>query len=190
MWAEITAVGTAGTPTFYTWKKKVPDSTGVLVDASPSVTGTYAYDVNNANSVRPGDVVWLRSEGLDESENTVYSFESLPCMQFAKVVAMYDEDGNSWTNFPTDYEYPTYCTAKSCDSAGNNVNATVDVWVNLNTKSDSPLGIITAADQIIAYVLGDGQNVLTDPNPDVTISGQAVVGRGCWLDWPRFRTDT
>jgi hypothetical protein len=102
-------------------------------------------------------------------------------LRFAKVVAMYDAAGEAWTDWPTDESYPAYCTAKSCNSAGSNVAAEADRWIGLNTNAESPNGIITEADQIIAYMPGDGAKVYGA----VTISGQAAFGFGCWLDYVR-----
>ena len=128
------------------------------------------------------DSVTINSPAPVRKITNVYS-DSAPVGLFAKVVLMYDAAGNTWSDWPTDSEYPAYCTAKTCDSGGNNVAATVDKWVGLNTLAASPNGIITAADQIIAYTPGDDAKAYGA----ITLSGQAVLGFGCWIDWARWR---
>lgn len=107
---------------------------------------------------------------------------------YAKVVSPNNTDHTGWTDWPTDAAYARYATAKSCTSAGGGVAGSVDVWVGLNDDVDAPNGLVTAADQIIAYVPGDGKTVIGTGETAITLSGQAVLGCGCWLDWPRFRT--
>ena len=104
-------------------------------------------------------------------------------MWTAKVVAMYDAGGSAWTDLPTDNEYPAYCTANPCVSDGSSVDTGTTIYVGLNTKADSPNGIITAAAQIIGYVTGDGVKAYATHK----LTGQAVLGFGCWIDWTRAR---
>ncbi len=103
-------------------------------------------------------------------------------LSYAKVVALFDASGNAWTDYPTDSEYPAYCTANPANADGSIVDTGRTIYIALNSKSDSPIGIITATNEICAYAPGgSAKSIATHP-----IAGQAVLGYGCWLDWVRM----
>ena len=113
-------------------------------------------------------------------------------MSFAYVASMYDDDSPTpsvWTDYPSDREYPSYCTGFPCDSAGNGRDINETLYIGLNTKTDSPGGIITAAGEIIAYLpIGDDAKTYGTDDSQITLDGQAVIGFGCWGDWQRLRS--
>jgi hypothetical protein len=57
------------------------------------------------------------------------------------------------------------------------------VYIGLNTNANSPIGIITGAGQVVAYIPGDGKRVYGS----ITLAGHALMGHGCWMDYARYR---
>jgi len=78
-------------------------------------------------------------------------------LSFAKVTAVKQPDNSAWTW--TDFAahgFPSHCEAHSCASDGSGVGSAT-IRILLNTVPPYPqVGVITAADNIIAYMPGDG----------------------------------
>lgn len=121
-WGEITDsdTNTAGTH-IYKWKMVLPGDDGSFSDRSPSVTGDYAYEANNA-SASVGDIVWLWFVQYDESNNPVYIFSvSTPLIRWAMLAESWSKPG--WENG----DWPQNLTANPCDEDGLNVDTSTDL---------------------------------------------------------------
>jgi hypothetical protein len=76
-WAEITTVHDED-PVRYSWKMLQYDGSGGVEDRSPSVTGDYAYEIQELGGVASGDIFWVRFAGYDSSNNAAYVFAAAP----------------------------------------------------------------------------------------------------------------
>ena len=184
-WARITAVSSAG---LYSWKRVVFDEAedDNFGDWPVTATGTENARAIGGGSAVEDDIVRLYLVGLDDDAKPVHVFAG-DGMRFAKVVGIRKSDGTDWTSYQTDNEYPRFCIARPCMSDGTNVATQLDVFVLLSHLPNSPLGLITAEDEVIGYLPGDRRTLValsgTQTRP---ATGQAVFGFGCWLDWIRF----
>ncbi len=184
-WGRITAVGTGAT--LHSWKRVRFD------DAESDKFGDWpvtAAGAENAIAIggtpKIGDLVQLELIGQVNGEPR-FAFPAMAGLVYAKVTGMKDSDGHDWTAPSVPHPLPTYAEANPAqDSRGITIDTGATVYVGLNDKEDAPNGLATAVDQIIGYWRNDGYDVVTDAS--VVLSGYAIHGKGCWMDWVRFRS--
>ena len=99
-----------------------------------------------------------------------------PPMKFAKVTAMKTVAGAAWTSWAATKLFPAYVEANPCKSDGTGVDTATTLYIAVNSKRDLPTKLITAVNEIIGYIPGDGLLVINT----LTMTGQAVEGQGCW----------
>jgi len=118
-------------------------------------------------------------------------------LRFAHVTTIHQSNGDAWTNYVTDGQYPRYATAAPANARGEPITTADPVLIGLNSNVQSPNGIITEVDQLIAYIpattysnamaAGGGGGIPGGtPDPGDEFHGQAVLGHGCWLDEVRL----
>jgi hypothetical protein len=159
-----------------------------VTDEGHRYADTAEDDVETLHSASSGPALILAKES---GTGTKWGYVILPAgsgaaMAYAKVTAVYNAAGDTWTDFPTD-GFPYSYEVNPCDSAGGNtVTGTTLTILACPAPTTAVSSTILEVGDVLAWMPGDGAITVPGSDPAVAFDGMILPGFGGLAPiWPR-----